>query len=118
MCSSRRRGSVAHALMTLLLAVVPLGADGQGLSAGASLQVTVTDAQQLPVPGARVTLVAVGRPLAVRVTGDDGSAAFEAAAGIYTVSVERSGFLPFVRPDLVLTAGQRATVDVSLTDAG
>jgi hypothetical protein len=86
----------------------------------ASLQGTVTDAQDAAIPGATVTLTdkETGRTLTT-VSNDNGVYVFNALAPRpYTLDVELTGFKKAVLQDVQIRAEQANTVDVKLEIGG
>src|SRR5262245_44391174 len=72
------------------------------------------------LPNVEVTIKHVGTG-ATRTVATDEHGIFRALllpVGRYDVSVEFSGFGPFRQPNLLLTVGQTATLDIRLTVAG
>ncbi|MEA2175564.1 MAG: hypothetical protein QOD00_3156 [Blastocatellia bacterium] len=89
-----------------------------------TLRVTVTDTQQLPMPGARCSLSDSlansinTKPLAPAITDERGIAAFiNIAPGPYTLRVESEGFDVLTRNDVVITAGKTNDIAVTLAVA-
>jgi hypothetical protein len=70
-----------------------------------SLRITVTDAQQLAIPGATCTLIPAGAPKGDAVVADQsGTCTFaNVQPGIYVARVELDGFDPFTRERLVIS---------------
>src|SRR4051794_17629805 len=91
-------------LLLVCAGVAP--ARAQQDAARPALRLSVTDAQQLAIPGATCTLIAAGAPSGDTVVADEhGSCAFAAVQpGIYVVRVELDGFEPFSRANLTLAA--------------
>jgi len=72
---------------------------------------TVKDSSDAVVPGATVTL----KGLPAVTTDSTGAFFFPAApAGTYELSVEASGFQPFVQPEVKVEAGKTGSFDVAL----
>jgi hypothetical protein len=75
-------------------------------SKGASLRIALTDAEKRPISGATCSLINKEDPsrvLATAVTSDEGLAVFPAISpGVYTIKVERKGFEPLVKGDVVI----------------
>src|SRR5215467_13203719 len=83
------------------------------------VRVTVTDAQQLTIPGATCTLIRAGSPSGDTALADaNGACVFERVqSGTYVVRVELDGFDPFTRDHLVVTAENPVDVAAVLTVA-
>src|SRR6266852_4341177 len=96
---------------SLMWGVSVLPAPAQQVARLPSVHVTITDAQQLAIPGATCTLIAAGSPTGGTVVSDEhGACDFGAVRpGTYVVRVELDGFEPFSRAHLVLNAGDATT---------
>ena len=75
---------------------------------GATLMVRVVDQARAVVPGATVTVTAVGTGVSrTAVTGSEGTFAFPGLLpGVYRVRVELSGFRPLTREGVRLATGE------------
>jgi hypothetical protein len=84
-----------------------------------SVHLTISDDQQLPIPGATCSLVAAGAKDGDSVIADErGTCDFATVRpGTYVVRVELDGFEPFVRANVVIAGGQSASLPVVLTVA-
>src|SRR5688500_5974778 len=108
------------ALAAACALVLPAGAAfAQGVTTGGITGV-VTDAQQLPVPGA--TVVAVHEPSASRyeaITRGDGGFSLPGmrVGGPYTVTITLAGFQPHVTREVHLALGVSHDLDVKLSTA-
>jgi hypothetical protein len=82
----------------------------------ATLTGTVTDQSSAIIPGAKVTITEVATGLAYTVTTDTAGIYVRPALkpGTYTVAVEAQGFKKAVQRDVLLTAGDRTAVNLSL----
>jgi hypothetical protein len=104
-----------------LLFFLSLVADGRALTSAGSLRVTVTDAQQHPLPGAECVLLDAAdetamktHALATAITDAQGVATFNSIApGSYTLRVESKGFEVLTRAGVVVAADR--TNDITLT---
>ena len=105
-------GMVLRIVLVLLLVAPSVYA--QSLIAG-----TVTDPQSAVIPDARVALLSGQAELRTIRTDAQGRYRFEAVQpGTYVVSVSSPGFQQATSPDIIITAGQNATRDLSLALAG
>ncbi|MBV8601775.1 MAG: TonB-dependent receptor, partial [Candidatus Eremiobacteraeota bacterium] len=96
--------------VSLLLSGIPAFAQGGGTG---TVTGTVVDAQGGAVSGAALALV--GPSTANTTSGPTGSFTFSnVAAGLYTLSATRAGFVTTSRDDVTVIAGQTTTVSVSL----
>jgi len=108
------------ALAAACAMALPAGpAFAQGVTTGGITGV-VTDAQQLPVPGA--TVVAVHEPSGTRYEGTtrgDGGFSLPGmrVGGPYTVTISLAGFQPHVTRDVTLALGVSRDLDVALGTA-
>jgi hypothetical protein len=108
-------GAVCLAVLLLLtrFSVAGFAQGGVGTITG-----TVTDPKGLTVPQAKVVIrntdTGIARPPLETSDSGNYSAAF-LQPGHYEVSVDKDGFSPVVRKDLVLQVGQTLTVDMALT---
>jgi Carboxypeptidase regulatory-like domain/TonB dependent receptor len=106
----------ARALLTVVIAIaVVIPASAQ--TTGATLQGTVADEQGAVLPGATVTVVNVETGWS-REAVTDTRGWYRAAAlppGRYEIRTSLQGFVTLVRAGLVLTLGQEATVNLSLS---
>src|SRR5262249_48098867 len=91
----------------------------QAPSALPFVRVTVTDAQQLTIPGATCTLIRAGSPSGDSTVADENGACLFARVqpGTYVVRVELDGFDPFTRERLVVDAEHPADLAAVLTVA-
>jgi outer membrane receptor protein involved in Fe transport len=112
---SRGEGRVMMRLQYVLAVLLTLtcatGVKAQETTTG-SIAGRVTDAQNLPIPGATVTIVS---PQGDRTFTTDSDGRFFApflTPGQYEVKVELSGFNPIDRPGIIVRLGQR--VDLTL----
>jgi Carboxypeptidase regulatory-like domain len=89
------------------------------IGAGA-LAVNVVDQAGAAVPGATVTVIAVGTRLSrTVVTGRDGAYSVQGLApGSYQVRVESSGFRPLIREGIQLATGEIVRLDLQLEVGG
>lgn len=89
-------------LLLLGVAVQPAHAQQDGLRP--SIRLSVTDTQQLAIPGATCTLIAAGAPNGDTVVADDKGVCLFASVqpGTYVVRVDLDGFEPFARASLVI----------------
>jgi hypothetical protein len=103
-------------LVAAVFIFVPASAAAQG--APAALSGVVSDQSGGTIAGAVVAASDAGHP-EIRVTSrTDAAGAYSLRAlipGTYELTVEAAGFAPATRPDVVLTAGQSAVLDVRLT---
>src|SRR6187455_997583 len=74
---------------------------------------TVRDASKAVVPGAKVTLTAVGTGIsAIRTSNDDGNFEFPAVKpGLYVVTAERTGFALALVDNVQVEVGARLRID-------
>jgi hypothetical protein len=103
--------------LLLLLGALGVPVRAQPESPLPSLRVSVTDAQQLPIPGATCTLIPAGAPSGDAVVADQSGVCTFARVqpGIYVVRVELDGFDPFTRERLVISPDAPADVAAVLT---
>ena len=96
------------------LALLTSAAFGQSQNANLSGQ--VTDTSGASVPGARVTITAVGLQVnAVVTTDNDGRFSFpNLAPGTYNLAVEAQGFRSYVQSGIQLLANQSVTLPIGL----
>ena len=121
---TRASGRLRHSFFLALLAVLTLvsvaPAFGQSPNT-ASLIVVATDQSGAVVPGAQVSIVngAVGLSRDVA-TGADGSVTVAALpiVGVYSVTVTKTGFETETLQNVVLQAGETASVRAKLTVSG
>jgi hypothetical protein len=110
---NKRIISVFIALFVSLFLLV-----GQGFGQGTTSRVTGTavDTTGAVVPGATVTLTNEANSIAFTTqTSSSGAYAFDLIpAGVYTVSVEKSGFKKYVSTGNVVQINQPATVNISM----
>ncbi len=87
---------------------------------GATLMVRVVDQARAVVPGATVTVTAVGTGVSrTTVTGSEGTFAFPGLLpGVYRVRVEVSGFRPLTREGVRLATGETVPLDLQLDLGG
>jgi len=103
--------------VVVLASLIAAAASAQ--STAASLSGTVRDQQAAVIPGASISLRNIDTGQTNR-TMTDRTGDFHAigiAPGRYEIRVELSGFTPFVEPDVGLSIGQEAALDVTLTVA-
>ena len=102
----------------LLAGFLMFGLAAQASAQGTTSRVTgtVTDSSGAVLPGALVTLKDDSRSISLTVTtGGNGSFSFDLIqAGIYTVTVEKSGFKRFVSTDNAVYVNQPSTINVVL----
>jgi TonB-dependent receptor-like protein/carboxypeptidase family protein len=105
--------------LVLLLGALGVPVRAQSDSPLPSVRVGVTDAQQLPIPGATCTLIPAGAPSGDALVADQsGVCVFtKVQPGIYVVRVELEGFDPFTRERLVISPDAPAEVTAVLTVA-
>ena len=106
----------AAALLALLLATAPASAGAQVTTTG-TVRVAVTDQAGLPVPGAAVTAAAEDAATTrVGFTDLAGLAELRALnpSARYVVTVELAGFRTTRQPDVLVRAGQTASLAVRL----
>jgi hypothetical protein len=99
-------------LLWLCLAGGAWGAD----AAGGALSGHVRTAEGSPVAGAAVSLNGPSR-FATQTDPGGGFTFAAVPAGVYALQVTKAGFGPLLRSDVVVTAGERTALDVSLTPA-
>lgn len=105
-------GMALRSVLVLLLFASPVHA--QSLVTG-----MVTDPQSAVIPDARVALLSGQAELRTTRTDNQGRYRFDAVQpGTYVVSVSSPGFQQTTSPDIVVTAGQNTTRDLSLALAG
>jgi outer membrane receptor protein involved in Fe transport len=92
---------------------VPVPALAQSVG---SVTGTVTDSTKQGLGHARVTIAGGGQSQTVE-TGNDGSFTVSVPPGIYTVTVQSSGFDSATNSNVVVAAGQTVTVAFSLSSA-
>jgi hypothetical protein len=82
----------------------------------ATLTGTITDSTGSVIPGAKVTMTEVATGLAYTVTTEQTGTYVRPALkpGIYNVEVEAQGFKKALQKDVLLTAGDRVGVNISL----
>jgi hypothetical protein len=103
----------------LLLGALAAPVCAQQATSPSSVHITVSDAQQLPIPGATCSLTAAGAKNGETVVADErGECDFAAVGhGTYFVRVELDGFEPFARANFAIVEGQSASLPVVLTVA-
>jgi hypothetical protein len=109
---------LARVSTAVVLALV-IAADASAQSTAASLSGTVRDQQAAVIPGASISLRNLDTGQTHR-TATDRTGDFHVigiAPGRYEIRVELPGFTPFVEPDVGLSIGQEAALDVTLTVA-
>src|SRR5262245_53801613 len=94
-------------VVVLLWGVSVLQAPAQETTSLPSVHVTVTDAQQLAIPGATCTLIRAGSPTGDTAVSDEhGGCDFRSVRpGTYVIRVELDGFEPFSRSHIILSSG-------------
>src|SRR5262247_1338950 len=99
----------------VLAVVLALGQENTG-----SVQGTVKDASGGALPGAKVTLSGPALVRSLEATSDkEGAYIFaKVPAGIYTVTVNQTGFKTVKNEDVNVVLGQTARVDVALSAGG
>ena len=117
----RRRRGPLHAILVLLL-LIGHGPDARAqVTTTGNIRVSVADQAGLPVPGAAVTAAADDAPT-TRVGFTDAAGLAELRAltpsARYTVTVELTGFRTSRRADLLVRAGQTASLAVRLAATG
>ena len=105
--------------ITTLLLVAMMSAPclwGQGEAVTATLAGTVLDAQDAPVPQAKVTLTNSRAGFSRQVvTSENGSYVFTLIPpGPYELQVEKDGFSTYSHPDIVLAVAQSSTLNPKL----
>jgi hypothetical protein len=115
----RKHGSTAALFTGVfsigLLLFLTASAQAQGLS---TLRGTVMDSSRALVPGAEVTITAVGTNVQVRSLVTDGNGNFEAPDlknGNYNIKVSLAGFKTVVLDNVVLESSQIRRLDVTLS---
>src|SRR5208283_4587913 len=109
---------VCRMLKGLLIAIVFLPALVFAQTSGPSLRGQVLDPSGAAIPALAVTLVGpTGTKLVVQ-TDDQGKYAFRnLAPGTYTLTISLKGFNDFVKPGIVIAAGQPQVVNAQLSVA-
>ncbi len=105
---------VSFALLLLAFVTTPVAAQSPN---NATMIVAVTDQSGADVSDAKVSVANAATGAASEtVTGSNGSATFPALSltGSYTISVSKTGFSDEVLKDIVLRAGETATLKVKL----
>src|SRR5262245_49882130 len=99
-------------LLTLFAVLAAFGQENTG-----SVQGTVKDAGGAVIPGAKVTLSGPALVRSLDATSDkEGNYIFpKVPAGIYTVTVNQTGFKTVKNEDVNVVLGQAARVDVALS---
>lgn len=100
----------------LMLTVVPSEVWAQAQAANGVIEGTVVDASGATVPNAHIRVTHLDTGLAREVTTNDAGfyRAPLLALGRYEITVTQPGFNRFVQSGITLSAGQAATVDVTL----
>ncbi len=113
-----RTSDVRGGLVALLVSLVTIaGSPAAGQGSGASILGQVTDQSGAVLPGVTVTATspALQVPQVTAVTNDVGEYRLSPLPiGVYAVAFELSGFRPAQRPDIRLTVGFTARIDVQL----
>jgi len=106
------RGTLAAIAVALIFPMTCAAQAQSGTIVG-----TVTDQAGAVVPAARVTLVNDGTQFTrVAVTNASGQyVAYSVPTGVYTITIEQSGFQKLVRPNVQLTAADILSADLQLT---
>lgn len=100
------------------LAVLTLGTKSLQAQSGGSIQGTVEDPRGQAVAGASVAVASPTKVVGTAVSGADGKFVVSGvAAGTYTVETSATGFGTDVRHNVVVAAGQTATLAVGLSVA-
>ena len=110
------RKSIKFCLASLfVLAFFALSAMAQGTVTG-SINGTVMNPNKEVVPGATITVKNIGTNKDVTATSDDngGFRVVNLEPGTYTVSVNATGFAPFVKENVVVEVGRSTPFDVPL----
>src|SRR5579872_4775699 len=103
-----QRSALRHAPLAggwlLLLGALAVPVSAQSPAPPPAVHITVTDAQQLAIPGATCTLISAGAPNGDSVAADEhGVCVFpNVQPGTYVVRVELDGFDPFTRERVVV----------------
>ena len=108
----------SQCLLALLLVVTGAAASAAQETTTGSIAGRVVDAQNLPVPGATVTIVS---PQGDRTFTTDADGRFLApflTPGPYEIKVELTGFRPIDRKDIQLRLGQRMDLTLPMTVGG
>ena len=103
---------IAAACVALVCAAAGWAQDVTGTIVG-----NVTDPSGASVPGARITVTATDRNLAVRMLESDANGEFVAAllpVGRYALAVDAKGFKRLVKTGIVLRVGEKLTFPMSL----
>src|SRR5262245_21778844 len=112
----RLRGRICAGLLVWVCTVAP----GLAPVAAGALAGRVVDQAGTPVPGATVTVIAIGTNGArTAITDDRGGYVVQGLApGPYRVQVELTGFRPLTRDGVRLATGETVRVDVQLNVGG
>ncbi|MCX6636662.1 MAG: TonB-dependent receptor [Acidobacteria bacterium] len=107
---------VSRKCFSLLLVVLALSCAASGQEVRASLTGTVTDSTGAAVAGAAVNVTSLAtNAVATAKSNESGSFLTSyLAPGQYQMTVEAAGFKKFIRQNIVLQAGDRVRLDVSL----
>ena len=109
---------LAAAAVFVWLVVLTLGTKSLNAQSGGSIQGTVVDPRGQAVAGASVAVASPTKVVGTAVSGADGKFVVNGlAAGTYTVETTSTGFGTDVRHNVVVAAGQTATVAVGLSVA-
>jgi len=101
----------------LVIGLAP-AAGAQSAPRPASARIIVSDATNLPIAGADVTLTAADGAIVKARTNDRGEATFDSLRpGTYKAHIESSGFEALEVAALSIGAGRRVTREVELTIA-
>ncbi len=109
---------LAATAVFVCLALLTMGTKSLQAQSGGSIQGTVVDPRGQAVAGASVAVASPTKVVGTAVTGADGKFVVNGlAAGTYTVETTSTGFGTDVRHNVVVAAGQTASLAVALTVA-
>lgn len=119
MVSSAMTAATRAGGLLLLLGVLAVPVRAQPPAPLPTLHVTVTDAQQLAIPGATCTLIPAGSPTGeVLIADERGGCAFaNVQPGTYVLRVELDGFEPFHHARFVIAPDAKIELPVVLSVA-
>lgn len=118
-CLNFRPSFLAAALLSMAILCGAVGIQAQGSQIGGTIEGQVSDSSRAVVPDAALTVVNVSTNQTRSVTTDAQGLfrANELPVGSYEVHVDRQGFAPYRRTNIVLSLGATLDLDIVLAPA-